>query len=89
MLYDDPVLVARHFQYKFELKEVIIDGPLRKKNYSIRIECRQEASSYSHSFIWTFNASNTHKAAGYIEFIEKTINIQLTDQLNDQAFWFS
>lgn len=31
MLYDDPVLVARHFQYKFELKEVIIDGPLRKK----------------------------------------------------------
>ena len=70
MLNDDPILVARHFQYKFEVKEVIIDGPLRKKKYySIRIECRQEASSYSYSFISTFNASNTYKAAGYIEFI--------------------
>ena len=37
----NPVLVARHFQYKVEIffKEIILDGPLgKRKYYAIRIE---------------------------------------------------
>ena len=37
MLNDDPILVARHLQYKFEVKEVIIDGPLRKKSITLYV----------------------------------------------------
>ena len=41
LLNNNPVLVARHFQYKVEVffKEIIIDGPLDiTKYYAIRIE---------------------------------------------------
>ena len=41
LLNNNPVLVARHFQYKVEIffKEIILDGPLGKRKYcAIRIE---------------------------------------------------
>ena len=41
LLNNNPVLVARHFQYKVEIffKEIILDGPLgKRKYYAIRIE---------------------------------------------------
>ena len=41
ILNSNPVLVARHFQYRVEdfFKLIIIDGPLGKsKHYAIRVE---------------------------------------------------
>ena len=78
--------MARHFQYKVEIffKEIILDGPLGKtKYYAIRIEFQARGSPDVHSFIWIFNAPNIQNEADYIDFIEKTINAQLPNHLND------
>ena len=76
--------MARHFQYKVELffKEIILDGPLEENKYGIRITFQERGSPYVHSFIWIFNAPNIESEAAYIEFIEKTVNAQLPDDLN-------
>ena len=86
LLNNNPVLVARHFQYKVEVffKEIIIDGPLDiTKYYAIRIEFQERGSPHVHSFIWILNAPNIQNEAVYIKFIEQTINSQLPDPLND------
>ena len=77
LLNNNPVLVARHIQYKVEVffKDIILDGPLGKtKYYAIRIEFKERGSPHVHSFLWIFNALNIENEAAYIEFIEKTIN---------------
>ena len=51
LLNNNPVLVARHFQYKAEvfIKEIIFDGPLGKtKNYAIRTELQKRTIPYVH-----------------------------------------
>ena len=61
LLSNNPILVARHFQYKFEVffKEIIIDGPLgRTKYYAIHIEFQESASTHVHFFICILNALN-------------------------------
>ena len=86
LLNNNPVLVARHFQYKFEVffKEILLDGPLGKTKYqAIRTEFQERGSPHFHSFIWIFNAPNIQNETAYIEFIEKTINAQLSDHLKD------
>ena len=85
LLNNNWVLVARHFQYKVEVffKEIILDGPLEKtRYYAIRIEFQERDSPHVHSFIWIFNALNIENEAAYIDFIEKTINAQLSDHFN-------
>ena len=84
---NNPVVVASHFQYKVKLffKEIVFDGPLRKtKYYAIRIEFQEKGSPHVYSFKRTFNAPNIQNETAYIEFIEKTINAQLSDHLKDQ-----
>ena len=86
LLNNNHVLVARHFQYKVELffSEIILDGPMGKtKYYAICIEFQERGSQHFHSFIWIFNAPNIQNEADYIEFIEKTINAQLPNHLNN------
>ena len=71
LLSNNPVPVARHFQYKVEafFKEIILDGPLGKtKYYAIRIEFQEMGSPHVHSFIWILNAPNTINETAYIEF---------------------
>ena len=78
--------MARHFHYKVEVffKETILDGPLGKtKYYAIRIEFQERGSPHVYSFIWIFNAPNIENEAAYIEFIDKTINLQLPNHLSD------
>ena len=61
MLNNNPVLVARHFQYKVKVffKEIILEGPLGKtKYYAIRIELQERVRPHVYLFIWTFNAPN-------------------------------
>ena len=90
MLNNNPVLVARHFQYKVEVffKDIILDGPLGKtKCYTIRIEFQERGSPHVHSFIWILSPPNIRDETAYINFIEKTINAQLPyPQNNSELF---
>ena len=82
LLNSNPVLVARHFQYKVEpfFKEIVLDGPLGKtKYYAIRIEFQERGCPHVHSFIWIFNAPNIENDTAYIEFTEKKVNEQLPE----------
>ena len=86
LLSNNPVVVARHFQYKVEVffKEIILDGPLGKtKYYAIGIEFQEGGSPHVYSFIWIFNAPNIENQSAYIELIQKTINAQLPNHLKD------
>ena len=90
LLNNNPVLVARHFQYKVEVffKDIIFDGPLGKtKYYAICIEFQERGSPHVHSFIWILNVPNIQNEAAYheaaIKFIEQTVNAQVPDPLND------
>ena len=90
MLNNNPVLVARHFQYKVEVffKDIILDGALGKTTYyAIRIEFQERRSPHVHSFIWILNPPNIRDEAAYISFIEKIINAQLPyPQNNSELF---
>ena len=60
----NPVLVARHFQYKIEIffKVIVLDGPLGKTSYyAIRVEFQVRGSPHIHSFIWILNAPKLSK----------------------------
>ena len=90
LLNNNPVLVARHFQYKVEVffKETISDAFLGEiKNYAICIEFQEWGSPHAHSFTWIFNAPNIENDAAYIEFIEKVINTQLPHHLSDPELY--
>ena len=55
----NPVLVARHFQYRVEMffKIIVLDGPLGKTQYyAIRVEFQVSGSSNTRCFIWILNA---------------------------------
>ena len=55
----NPVLLARHFQYRVELffKVIVINGPLGKvKCHAARVEFQVRGSPYIHSFLWIINA---------------------------------
>ena len=49
----------------------------------MRIEFQEWGTPHLHSFVCIFNAPNIKNEAAYIRFIEKTINAQLPDHLND------
>ena len=59
------------------------DGPWVKQNMSYVLNFTKGGSPHVHSFIWIFNAQNIQNEASYIFFIEKSINAQLPNQLND------
>ena len=55
----NPVLVARHFQYRVEIffKVIVLDGSLGKTSYyAILVEFQVRGSLHIHSFIWILNA---------------------------------
>ena len=55
----NPVLLARHFQYRVEafFKEIVVNGPLGKVTYYvIRVEFQVRGSHHVHSFLWVLNA---------------------------------
>ena len=60
----NPVLVARHFQYRVEtfFKVIVLDEPLVKTSYyAIRVEFQVRGSPHIHSFIWILNAPKLSK----------------------------
>ena len=55
----------------------------KTKYYATRIGFHKRGSSYAYSFKWVFDAPNIENVAAYIEFIEKTVNAQFLNYLND------
>ena len=54
----NPVLEARHFQYRVEIffKVTVLDEPLGKTSYyAIHVEFQVRVSRHIHSFIWILN----------------------------------
>ena len=59
LLNSNPVLVAKHFQYRVEVffKEIVVDGPMGKtKYYAIGLEFQVRGSPHVHSLLWVTNA---------------------------------
>ena len=83
LLNKNSVLVTRHIQYKVEVffEEIILDD--KTKYYATRITFQERSHSHVYSFIWIFNTPNIQNEDVYFEFLEKTINVQLSDHLND------
>ena len=86
----NPVLLARHFQYRVEafFKEIIVDGPLGKViYYAIRVEFQVRGSPHIHSFLWVLNApiltkDNTDEYVTFVDTIVRHIFLQLKKMLN-------
>ena len=78
----NPVLLARHFQYRVEtfFQVIILDGPLGKvKHHAIRIEFQVRGSPHVHSFLWVLDAPTLSKdhIHEYILFVDSIVNVTL------------
>ena len=93
LLNSNPVLMARHFQYRVEMffKEIVIDGPLGKVTYhAIRVEFQVRGSPHIHSFLWVIGAPILTKETKeeYIRFVDQVIKACLPD-VNDDPELFN
>ena len=84
VLNSNPVLLARHFQYRVEVffREIVVDGPLGKVTYhAIRVEFQVRGSPHIHSFLWIIDAPVLTKETKdeYIHFIDQVIKASLPD----------
>ena len=80
----NPVLLARHFQYRVELffKVIVINGPLGKVKYhAIRVEFQVRGSPHIHSFLWIVNAPILSKdnVVEYTQFIDSVVKAFVPD----------
>ena len=88
----NPVLVARHFQYRVEMffKIIVLDGPLGKTQYyAIRVEFQVRGSPHIHSFIWILNAPKLTKVDidDYRKWVDSVIRSDLPDPNNVPALF--
>ena len=87
-LNSNPVLVARHFQYRVEtfFKHFILNGPLGERvYYAIRVEFQARGSPHIHSFLWTKNAPNltSDNINEYIHHVDDKINVSMPSPQNN------
>ena len=69
--------MASYFQYKFFLREIVLDGPWGKRMYHvIWTEIKERCDPQVNSFIWIFSTENIHNGNAYFEIIEKGMNAQ-------------
>ena len=78
----NPVLLARHFQYRREVffQVIILNRTLEKVKYhAIRVEFQVRGSPYIHSFLWILNAPDLSKVNvnEYISFVHKVVATSL------------
>ena len=88
ILNSNPVLLARHFQYRVELffRLIVVNGPLGKvKYYAIRVEFQVRGSPHIHSFLWVLDAPKLTKETKdeYIRFVDQVIKADLPDPVHD------
>jgi len=92
ILNSNPVLLARHFQYRVEsfFKQMIINGSLGKViHYAIRVEFQVRGSPHIHSLLWVENApvlSNETKYE-YTKFVDTAVKCQLPNKENDEELF--
>ena len=90
MLNLNPVIVAKHFQYRVEtfFTEVLLSNanPIGKiVYYALRIEFQMRGSPHLHALIWTSDCpklTSDNKQA-YIDFIDKHVQGYLPDKQED------
>ena len=87
ILNQNPVLTARHFQFRVEVffKEIILNknGPLGEvSHYVIKVEFQLRGSPHIHSFLWVVNAPILTKETKeeYIAFVDSIIRTDLPDE---------
>ena len=88
----NPVLLARHFQYRVEVffKEIVVNGPLGKVTYyAIRVEFQVRGSPHIHSFLWVLNAPilTCDNIDEYIAFVDAVIKAYVPD-INENSELF-
>ena len=88
----NPVLVARHFQYRAEIffKVIVLDDPLGKtQHYAIRVEFQVRGSPHIHSFIWILNARKLTKfnTDEYTKWVNSRVRSDLPDAINEPMFF--
>ena len=76
----NPVLLARHFQYRAEVfsEAIVVNGPLGKVKYhAIRVEFQVQGSPHIHSFLWIIDAPVLSKANidEYIKFNDSVVKL--------------
>ena len=82
ILNNNPILLARHFQYRVEVffKEIVSDVPLGKnKHYAISVEFQVKGSQHMHSLVCVTGAPipSTISEDEYVAFIENIIKREL------------
>ena len=87
-LNQNPVFLARHFQYRVEVlfKVIVIDGPLGKfKYHAIRIEFQVHGSTHVNSFLWVHDAQilNMDNISTYVNFVDGIVVATLPDIVVD------
>ena len=87
MLNLNPVVVAKHFQYRVEtfFKEVLLSkaNPIGKiVNYAFRIEFQMRGSPHLHALIWTSDSPklNSDNKQAYIDYIDKHVQAFLPNR---------
>ena len=80
ILNSNPVLLARHFQYRVEnfFKEIVMNGELGKiKYYAIRVEFQTRGSPHVHCLLWAENVIELTDSTKqeYIQHIDKVISV--------------
>ena len=88
----NPVLVARHFQYRVEVffKEVVLNDPLGKtKCYAIHVEFQVRGSPHIHSFIWILSAPklNIESKEEYIQWVDSIIRADMPDPVKEKQLF--
>ena len=88
----NPVVLARHFQYRVEVffKVIIIDGPLGKVKYhAVRVEFQVRGSPHINSFLWVLNAPILTKdnVDEYRQFIDSIVKAFASD-INENPEFF-
>ena len=85
LLNSNPVVVARHFQFRVELffKKILMNGQLGKlKCHAIRVEFQVRGSPHVHAFLWMENpiVLTEETMQQYTQFVESTVNVSLSPQ---------
>ena len=88
----NPVVLARHFQYRVEVffKVIIIDGPLGKVKYhAVRVEFQVRESPHINSFLWVLDAPilTKNNVDEYRQFIDSIVKAFVSD-INENPEFF-
>ena len=85
LLNSNPVLLARHFQYRVEsfFKEIVLNGPLGKViYYVIRVEFQTRGSPHVHCLLWTKNMPtlSNETLTEYEKFVDSIVSANIPQE---------